>query len=415
MDATFDLVCLSHLRWDFVYQRPQHLLSRCAQERRVFFVEEPFFDASLERAHLAVGERDAGVWVVQPHLPAGLAQPQVDAILSALLDVLFAERHIQRYVLWYYTPMALSFTRQLSPLAVVYDCMDELSLFAGAPPALRARELELLSRTDLVFTGGQSLYEAKRTQHRNVYAFPSSVDAAHFHAARKQLPEPTDQRRIGRPRLGFYGVIDERLDLTLIADVADARPEWQWVILGPVVKIDAASLPRRPNVHFLGAKDYGTLPAYLSRWDVATMPFARNDATRYISPTKTLEYLAAGKQVISTGIRDVIEPYGRKELVRISDSAEDFVRATEQLLEPQPAHWLPQVDTHLATTSWHRTWQRMRALIVAVVEAHERHVLHLPAPGSRLPTAVSRTSGQVLPFPNVARTPAVRAARGEAE
>jgi UDP-galactopyranose mutase len=274
-----DLVCLSHLRWDFVYQRPQHLLSRFACERRVFFVEEPIYTDGPMR--LDVSERECGVRVVVPHLPQDLAgKEELDGVLRTMIDLLFTEQEIDSHLLWYYTPMACSWTSHLNPRAVVYDCMDELSAFKGASPVLKEREAELFKRADLVFTGGQSLYEAKRTQHQNVYAFPSSIDAPHFAQARSIKTDPADQADIPRPRLGFFGVIDERMDLELLERVAEARPEWQLVIIGPVVKIDPESLPRRSNIHYLGGKSYTELPAYLSGWDVALLPFARSSRLR---------------------------------------------------------------------------------------------------------------------------------------
>ncbi|HEX8435664.1 glycosyltransferase family 1 protein [Archangium sp.] len=358
-----DLVCLSHLRWNFVFQRPQHLLSRFARERRVFFFEEPIYGKGQPR--LQVTRSPEGVWVAVPHLPEGMSAEQVVATQQALLDELLVRHAVSRYVCWYYTPMAIPFTRHLTPSAVVYDCMDELSAFRGAPPALLGHEVELLERANVVFTGGQSLYEAKKDRHANVHAFPSSVDVAHFTTARGPLQEPADQAPIPHPRLGFFGVVDERMDLALLEAVADARPDWQLVILGPVVKIDPASLPRRPNLHFLGGKPYTELPAYLASWDVALMPFARNESTRFISPTKTPEYLAAGKPVVSTSIRDVVRPYGELGLVHIADTPEDFVRACEAALAENRAAWLPRVDAHLSTMSWDMTWSQMKALLDA--------------------------------------------------
>jgi UDP-galactopyranose mutase len=241
--------------------------------------------------------------------------------------------------------------------------MDELSAFRGAPPGLLRNEAELLRHADLVFTGGQSLYEAKRDRHPSVHAFPSSVDVPHFATARRGLEEPADQAPIAHPRMGFFGVVDERMDLELLAAVADLRPDWQLIILGPVVKIDPAHLPRRANLHFLGGKPYTQLPAYVAGWDVALMPFARNESTRFISPTKTPEYLAAGKPVVSTSIRDVVRPYGDLGLVRIADTPEDFVRACEAALTEDRATWLPRVDAHLASMSWDTTWAGMKALL----------------------------------------------------
>jgi len=356
-----DLVCLSHLRWNFVFQRPQHLLSRFARERRVFFYEEPVFGPGQPR--LQVSQSPEGVWVAVPHLPEGLEEQQVVALQRSLLDELFSLHDVREYVAWYYTPMAMPFTRHLVPGAVAYDCMDELSAFRGAPPGLLRCEAELISCADVVFTGGQSLYEAKRDRHPSVHAFPSSVDVPHFATARQRQQDPEDQANLPHPRLGFFGVVDERMDLELVEAVARMRPDWQIIILGPVVKIDPATLPRRPNIHYLGSKPYAQLPAYLAGWDVALMPFARNESTRFISPTKTPEYLAAGKPVVSTSIRDVVRPYGELDLVRIADTPADFVRACEAALAEDRATWLPRVDTHLATMSWDMTWSRMKALL----------------------------------------------------
>jgi UDP-galactopyranose mutase len=379
-----DLVCFSHLRWNFVFQRPQHLLSRFARERRVFFFEEPVFDRKQPR--LQVTRSPEGVWVAVPHLPEGLDEQTVVAMQRALLDELLTRHTVNRYVSWYYTPMALPFTRHLEPRAVAYDCMDELSAFRGAPPAMLRNEAELLERADLVFTGGQSLYEAKRDRHPSVHAFPSSVDVAHFATARRPMREPEDQASIPHPRLGFFGVVDERMDLALLEAVADARPDWQLVIIGPVVKIDPASLPRRPNLHFLGGKLYTELPAYLAGWDVALMPFARNESTRFISPTKTPEYLAAGKPVVSTSIRDVVRPYGEQNLVRIADTPEDFVRACEAALAEDRTRWLPRVDAHLATMSWDTTWSQMKTLLDAATGRHGEATKHKSAAVEELAT-----------------------------
>lgn len=359
-----DLVCLSHLRWDFVYQRPQHLLSRAALSGRVFFIEEPIFDNGTMR--LDVSTRGDNLYVVVPHLPEGLcSEVATEAVKREMIDRLFATHGIRDYVLWYYTPMALSFTAHLKPLVTVYDCMDELSLFKGAPPVLKERERELMARADLVFTGGQSLYEAKRHQHSAIYPFPSSIDRAHFAQAREAVAEPDDQRQIAHPRLGFFGVIDERFDVELLERIAEARPEWQFVMIGPVVKIDPAVLPRRANIHYLGGKDYKQLPAYLAGWDVALLLFARNDSTRFISPTKTPEYLAAGRPVVSTSIRDVVRPYGEQKLVRIADAPDEFIEACERAMreEANSKEWLARVDEFLSHTSWDVTWSRMSQLI----------------------------------------------------
>jgi UDP-galactopyranose mutase len=246
--------------------------------------------------------------------------------------------------------------------------MDELSAFKDAPPELRGYEARLVNASALVFTGGASLFEAKRLQYRhdNLHLFPSSVDARHFAQARRRLDDPADQAAIPHPRLGFFGVLDERLDIALLRDAAALRPEWQFVLVGPVVKIAPDLLPRSENLHYLGPKPYEQLPQYLAGWDVALLLFARNEATRFISPTKTPEYLAAGRAVVSTSIRDVVRPYGELGLAHIADDAEAFVRACERALADDPEARLAAADAFLRTTSWDATWARMRSLIQQV-------------------------------------------------
>ncbi len=372
MPSTYDLLCFSHLRWDFVYQRPQHLMERFGREHRVFFVEEPVFDSPeprldvTERPQQNVAEKNVEVLVA--HLPWGPTEEQHGEMYRVLLKTFMQERQINEYVSWYYTPMMASWASDLTPLATVYDCMDELSAFADAPPALREREERLFSRANLVFTGGQTLFEAKQGRHPAVYAFPSSVDVPFFRTARTITSEPEDQKNIPHPRLGFYGVVDERLDVTLLGAVAALRPEWQWIIVGPTVsKIDPATLPTLPNIHYLGGKPYAELPAYLSGWDVALLPFARNESTRFISPTKTPEYLAAGCPVVSTSIRDVVRPYGDLGLARIADTPDEFVAACESALTEDADTRRQKADAFLSDLSWDKTWGRMAELIDAAI------------------------------------------------
>jgi UDP-galactopyranose mutase len=319
-----------------------------------------------------VVETPDGVVVVKPHVPAGLSPRELDAMQQTLLDELFLEYEIDAYLLWVYAPMAIAYAGHLRPVATVYDCMDELSLFAGAPAQLRERERRVLAAADVVFTGGASLYHAKRELHRNVHCFPSSVDAAHFERAREPGPDPEDQADVPHPRLGFFGVLDERLDRELVAALADARPDWHLVLVGPVTKIAPESLPQRPNVHYLGAKAYAELPSYLAGWDVAWMPFARNDATRFISPTKTLEYLAAGKPVVSTPIADVVKPYGEDGLVWIAETVEETIDVVEAALAADLREHVRRVDDVLARTSWDRTWAAMEEEIEEAIAAKRR-------------------------------------------
>ena len=369
----FDLLCFSHLRWDFVYQRPQHLISRFARGRRVVFVEEPQpLPSDAPQARLDTSAVTDLLTVLVPRVVAGASQPEQDAQVQSLLDSYLRIERIPQFVAWYYTPMALNFTRHLVPLATVYDCMDELSGFLGAAPDLLEREAELFARADLVFTGGHSLYKRKRACHPSVHLFPSSVEVEHFNAARNPQPAPLDQISIPRPRLGFFGVLDERFDPDLIANIATLRPDWSIVLAGPTAKIDPAMLPRRENIHYLGSKSYADLPRYLAGWDVALIPFARNEATRFISPTKTPEYLAAGCPVVSTSIADVVNPYAAAGLVRIADDPCEFVQAVELALATDRRAYLERCDRFLRGMSWETTWVAMSSLMEAVV--HRRQV-----------------------------------------
>ena len=355
------MICFSHLRWDFVYQRPQHLISRFAKDRRVFFIEEPIFHDG--NAEMRVSRREDNLHVVVPHLPHGSSPGDTDSGLRILVDQLIDEHQIRDHVSWYYTPMMLGWSRHLTPTAVVYDCMDELSAFKNAPRELIDNEKELMALADHVFTGGRSLYEAKRERHESVHCFPSSIDVEHFSKARNVDEDPEDQKAIPHPRIGFFGVIDERSDLVLLEKIAEMRPDWHFVMIGPVVKIDDADLPRAGNIHYLGGKNYNELPEYVGGWDVAMMPFALNESTRFISPTKTPEYLAAGLPVVSTPVRDVVRPYGEEGLVQIASTPEEFVEAIENAMGEDADERDRRVGEFLADMSWDKTYRLMAELL----------------------------------------------------
>jgi len=374
-----NLLCFSHLRWDFVYQRPQHLLTRFAKDMAVYFLEEPIF-ASTDVPYLTFSQRMPNLWVCVPYLPAHMEEAAVNQQLRELIQVFFANKEPQEFTFWYYTPMALKFTDHLTPGLTVYDCMDELAAFKFAPEELKILEEELFNRADVVFTGGASLYEAKKLNHPNTYLFPSSIDKPHFAKARTQPLEPADQAGLQGPKIGFYGVIDERFDVELIQSIAQARPTWNIILIGPVVKIDPALLPQNANIHYLGARTYDQLPYYLSGWDVALIPFLLNDSTRYISPTKTPEYLAGGKPVVSTPIRDVVSPYGDRALVSIAQNAQEFIDAIEGWLGGSRKPWLDEVDAFLDTNSWDLTCADMSHAMVDTLNRSSYPILSLYGP-----------------------------------
>jgi len=367
----FGVVVFSHLRWNFVFQRPQHLLERFARRHDVIFIEEPiFYD---DDPKFTINQTKEGVTVAVPHLPHGTDPDGVERIMRGLVEDLVAEQKFDKYITWYYTPMMLGWSEGLDPVATIYDCMDELSAFKNAPELLKLREAELFGLSDLVFTGGRSLYEAKREQHENVYCFPSSIDVDHFASALAPAdPEPDDQKNIPGPRVGFFGVIDERTDIELLREIAELRPDLQFVMIGPVVKISEEDLPKANNIHYLGGKSYDELPDYIAGWDVAMMPFALNESTRFISPTKTPEYLAAGRPVVSTPIRDVVRPYGEAGLVKIATTAEQFVRAIDDALNEDATERRQKASEFLDTMSWDKTYDGMSELIDEAIAANEK-------------------------------------------
>jgi len=361
------LIVFAHLDWDFVYQRPQHLLSRLARRRRVLFIEEPRHSSAGEPCW-KTSTPAAGVRVCRPYTPLPartFAGAQLPLLTTMLRDLLAQEQIGEHYAVWCYTAMACPLARTLHPRLVIYDCMDELAAFQGAPPELLEHEKDLLGWADVVFTGGPSLYRAKKDRHHNVHCFASSVDGTHFaRALDPATQEPAEQQPLPHPRLGFYGVLDERLDVPLVAALAQGRPDWQIILVGPVVKIAESALPRQPNLHYFGQRSYADLPRFLAGWDVCLLPFARNAATRFISPTKTLEYMAAQKPIVSTPITDVAEPYG--QIVHLGGTPEEFLAACARALAVPPAEWARRREAMrqvLARTSWDATVQAMEQVI----------------------------------------------------
>lgn len=363
-----NILCFSHLHWDFVYQRPQHLLTRFSKENNVYYFEEP----RIGTTDLYEIDLQDGVFVVKIFVDdLGERNLKVEKLITKILE----DQNIKTYTCWYYTPMALEYTSQLKPSLTIYDSMDELSAFRFAPPQLLQLEEQLFKKADVVFTGGHTLYQAKKDRHHNIHPFPSSIDKYHFKAARYNTVDAEDQKHIRYPRFGFYGVIDERFDTVLLREVAEKRPDWHFVIIGPVVKISENDLPRAENIHYLGPKKYSELPNYISHWDIALVLFAINASTEFISPTKTPEYLAAGLPVISTPIKDVVKPYGEEELVYIAHDAGSFIRSgEEELKKTSRKEWLTKVDNFLANESWDNTFEKMNLLIDNVKKNNKIHV-----------------------------------------
>ncbi|HEX2968088.1 MAG TPA: glycosyltransferase family 1 protein [Bacteroidales bacterium] len=367
-----DVICFSHLRWNFVFQRPQHLLSRWAAETRVFYIEEPIrgkYDSNFLKT--VYDQSGKSLTVITPYINESLSESAVNRFLENSLDDIIRWYNVENYLLWYLTPMAVEFAFHLSPEIIVYDSMDELSCFKGAHPNMIRNENILLEMADVVFTGGFSLYEYKKHRHHNIHPFPSSIDQSHFESGIGGK-DPADQANIPHPRVGFFGVIDERFDTLLLDSLAMLMPQLHFIMIGPVLKIDPGSLPQHGNIHYLGQKNYFELPDYLAHWDVAILPFAKNESTRFISPTKTPEYLCAGKPVVSTSIRDVVLPYGELGLVEIADTPADFSTAILKLLNRgRDKEWEEKVKELLKSNSWDLTWLRMKEVIYKTLAEKE--------------------------------------------
>ena len=383
----YSLIVHSHLRWDFVWQRPQQILSRFGRSHPVLFVEEPVFADDILVGSLDVTTPYSGVHRVVPRLPAGLRSSYDDAartVRSLLLQLMIGRGGLTgtfgNTVQWFYTPMpAPVMIGAFGECATVYDCMDELTQFRFAPPELAQRERFLLSRADIVFTGGRQLYESKSRRHENVHFFGCGVDAEHFSSARRgETPIAEEVRGLPRPVLGYFGVVDERLDYALIAQLADHFTGGAIVFVGPMAKVDRAELPQRPNIHWLGQQPYTRLPQYVKAFDVCLMPFALNEATQYINPTKTLEYMAAGKPIVSTAVPDVVRNF--VPIVRVAHTAAEFVAMVSTALTPDPA----RVEAGLAlarTATWESIVGAMDGLVLQSVRGHrhsERRVVALP-------------------------------------
>lgn len=359
MAAPESVLCLSHLRWGSGNGRPQQYLRRCARERVVAYVEEPVFDVSAPALELT--RNDTGVLIAVPHLVADTAHARTEVVLRQMLDRVVLVLGDPRPVIWYSTPVAVEYCDHLQSTAIVYDCTGEIERLVGTSPKASAGERWLFEHADVVFTDSYSLCMHKRraTRHPNIHPLLSCVDFDHFGRAREQPIEPAEQDEIPRPRVGFHGVIDSRIDFPLLAELAAARPDLHFVMLGPIVGVDASALPQAANLHWLGARPRSRIPAYLAGWDVAMLPFVVGEATRSSSPLEPAEYLAAGKPVVSTPVADVVRPYGRCGLVWVGAGAGEFELAIDEALSSDRLARVAHADTYLLDHSWQPTWEAM--------------------------------------------------------
>ena len=372
VEQHYGILAFSHLRWDFVWQRPQQFLSRFAEENPVLFVEEPKFDLQDgEKPQLELLDAQPGVTVAIPHMAQGTtpddAGEAMTVLVSEAVQSMNEEQRLGPPLHWYYSPMAVEWSLGEFPSrGVVYDCMDELSQFRFAPPELIENERRLLENADIVFTGGYKLYEKKSRQHDNAHCFGCGVEYEHFAKAQVNGPIPEDMKAIKKPVIGWFGVIDERVDYDLIREAAAMRPDYSFVLVGPVVKVDPAALPKAENIHWMGGRDYKELPDYCRAFDICMMCFALNEATEFINPTKALEYLATGKPVISAPVQDVLRQYS--DLVEIVRTPGEFVEAIDRLLKDPNKKRIQKGIDKARESSWEGTVSQMRALIDEAID-----------------------------------------------
>lgn len=366
-----DLVVLSHLRWNFVYQRPQHIMTQLASKRKILFVEEPSIEKELRLHVLPAIERPLKNLIV---LHPKYANKPGDITLAEMILSQMKLFDIEKPILWFYSPAFVTLAPMIPHSGIVYDCMDQLTLFRFAPKELEKNEKKLLSLADVVFAGGKSLFRDKSRFNPNTYLFPSSIDADHFKQAdRTQLPIPSDIASIRHPIAGYHGVIDERIDYELLDRLSTRLPQVSFVFIGPTTKIDKETLPYRSNIHYLGQKDYRSLPAYLAAFDVAIMPFEANDSTTYISPTKTLEFMASGIPTVSTLIYDIYTDYA--DVVTIAGDDRAFAAAISYYLNEPTLLKKKRIEKQkriVSKTSWEDTAKEMSRLMETAILKKEK-------------------------------------------
>jgi beta-glucosidase/6-phospho-beta-glucosidase/beta-galactosidase/glycosyltransferase involved in cell wall biosynthesis len=364
----YGIVVFSHLRWGFVWQRPQQFLSRFARVHQVLFMEEPQFDlVEGSQPHLKMHRVMPNVTVACPHVPNSYNRnPALPELLRKFTRQAMADANTDGAfdcpLLWYYSPMDAAWSLgHFENRGIIYDCMDELSQFTGAPKALISNEARLMEHADVIFTGGYELWLRKK-QRENVHFFGCGVEFNHFAQAQDEYTTiPPDIDFMARPILGWFGVIDERVDYGMVGEMARLRPEWSFAMVGPVVKVDPNLLPHSPNLYWLGQRDYTVLPNYCRAFDICMMPFSINAATQYINPTKTLEYFATGRPVISTPVTDVVRQFS--DLVEIVKTTDEFLAAAERLLQQPDQERIARGIEKARASSWESTVKAMREII----------------------------------------------------
>lgn len=365
------IIVHSHLRWDFVWQRPQQIFSRLARDHCILFLEDPLWEQP--RTELYVTEPCSNVVRVIPAFstPACPVDEYCEKLIPLLREALRSHAlmagRFEKPIQWFYSPMtAPVMLDKLEAVSIVYDCMDELANFRFAPADIGERERMLLSKANVVFTGGYQLYQSKLPYHSNIHFYGCGVDVAHFGKARQaETQVPAEVANLPRPILGYFGVIDERIDYQLLERLAEALPHASVVMVGPFAKIDEHAIPKYPNIHWLGQRSYAELPSLVKSYDVCLMPFAINDATRYINPTKTLEYMAAGRPIVSTPVPDVVRNFA--PIVEVAETHDDFIAAVDRATSAPDAARVQAGIERASRESWDEIVRSMRRNVITSI------------------------------------------------
>jgi hypothetical protein len=338
MPALPVLMVFSHMAWNPGQGRTPQLMAALAGRWQILFVEAPRHAAGAARLESRAIRAGLTVLTLTTPAPAAGFHDDAQAFGVTLLREELAGRRLKIDIAWLDTPMAWPLAQALGIACLAYDCLE-------GPPAslqfdaalLHQRESALMRTAALMVAAGPSLFNAHRHRHANLHCVCSAVHAEHFSPASLELTSARARRghvlqsSLARPRLGYFGSIDERLDLDLLAALADRQPGWAFVMVGSVAGIAAERLPQRRNIHWLGEQDDALLPYLLAGWDLALMPYVVSEATRFLMPSQTLEYMAGYQPIVSTPVRDVQALYAPAVTIA-APQAEAFSSACEEVL-----------------------------------------------------------------------------------
>ncbi len=353
----YPIVCFSDISWNVKFQRPHQLFSQAKRINIIIFIEKPLLQRSGKPNHFISRVSD-NILILTPVITDEDPESTIHETVEQLLTEKLKSHNTTEYICWYYSPKAINYSQKLTPKLIIFDCMDECCGYEGADTEVNESEKKLLEVTDLVFTGGRSLCNAKKLLHKNVHLFPDSIDYERFNGNTKQAKKNIIKKPAAK--IGYFGVIDERLDLNLLDKIAANKPKWKFEIAGPIVENMHGKLPERKNITFTGDIRDEEIPSIIGEWDAAILPYSKNNSTENTAPSRLLVYFAANKNIVSTSINDIVHYFGENGMVRIADEPDDFVKALEAAIKYKPeAEWQKKVDSIIRKTTWEKTWNGM--------------------------------------------------------